>query len=47
MVFSEYGLACKYGTIFPNINTLLDAELHFLILGVTIANQAKLKQKLD
>ena len=27
---------------FPYINTQLDAELHFLIPGVAIANQARL-----
>ena len=27
---------------FPNINMKLDAELHFLIPGVTTANQARL-----
>ena len=29
------------------MNIKLDAELHFLIPGITIANQARLKQKLD
>ena len=37
LVFSQFRLACKYGIIFQ-ISSLFDAELHFLIPGVTIAN---------
>ena len=38
LVFSQYGLAFNS----PNINIQLDAELHFLIPGVIIANQTRL-----
>ena len=45
-VFSQYELACKYGIIFQisiyiYIYIYLDAELNFVIPGVTIANQAR------
>ena len=47
MVFSQYGLACKYGIIFQISIYDWAQKLHFLIPGITIANQARLKQKLD
>ena len=34
--------ACKYGVFFPNINIQIDSKLYFLIVGLTIANQASL-----
>ena len=44
LVLSQYGLACKYGIIFQ---ISIYAELHFVMPGITIANQATLKQKFD
>ena len=41
LVFSQNGLACKYG-ITSNINIWLDAEFHFLIPDVTISYKARL-----
>ena len=45
LVSIQYGLACKYGIIFTNINKQLDKELHLLIPGIKIFNQARLKHK--
>ena len=45
LVSIQYGLACKYGIIFTNINKQSDAELHLLIPGIKIFNQARLKHK--
>ena len=44
LALSQYGLACKYGIIFQ---ISIYAELHFVMPGITIANQATLKQKFD
>ena len=44
LVLSHYGLACKYGIIFQ---ISIYAELDFVMPGITIANQATLKQKFD
>ena len=41
LVFSQYGLASRYGIGIWNINIQLEAEFDFLISGVTIANQAR------
>ena len=37
LVFNQYGLAFKYGVIFE----IIVGELHFLIPGITIANQTR------
>ena len=39
LVFSQYGVACRYGII---SQISLDTELHFLTPGVAVANQARL-----
>ena len=44
VVFSQYELACKYEIISTNI--YLDAELHFLISSVKIANQTEYNRNL-
>ena len=44
LVLSQYGLACKYGIIFQ---ISIYAEFYFVMPGITIANQATLKQKFD
>ena len=43
LALSQYELACKYGIIFQ-IPIKLDAELHFLKPGITIADKKRLKQ---
>ena len=41
LVFSQNGLAGKYGIIFQ-INIYLDVELHFVIPDIKNANKARL-----
>ena len=41
LAFRKYGLACKYGIIFQISLHNWNAELHFLIPGVTINNRAR------
>ena len=44
LVFSQYGLAYKYGIIFK-YQYILACKIAFLMSDVTIPNQARLQQK--
>ena len=45
--FKSIWISLKMWNKLQNIKKQLDTKLHFLIPGVTIANYARLKQKID